>query len=277
MSSGASGGTTLDSGAAVLQLEGVGMVRGGRTLLSGIDWDVQEGERWVVLGPNGSGKTTLARVATLWEHPSSGSVRVLGEQLGRTDVRRLRSRIGFVSSAMAELVRPQVTASEVVMCGLNGALEPWWHDYDDDDRSRAASALRAAGLDHLSGRTFGTLSSGERQRVLLARAHVIDPGLVVLDEPNAGLDLGGRESLVDDLELRAAAPDSPPVVLVTHHVEEIPPSFTHLLALRSGSCIAAGPIGEVLDESLISETFGIEVDLLAHEGRGGIRWSVRRR
>jgi iron complex transport system ATP-binding protein len=230
----------------------------------------------VVLGPNGSGKTTVARVSTLWEHPSSGTVRVLGEQLGRTDVRGLRRRIAFVSSAMADMIRPGLPARDVVMCGINAALEPWWHRYDEGDRAAAASALADSGLQHLSERTFGTLSSGERQRVLLARAHVTEPALVVLDEPNAGLDLGGREQLVDDLDARARGPGSPPTVLVTHHVEEIPPAFTHLLALRRGEVVASGTIGETLSSAMLSDCFGVDVELHAHDGVGGTRWTVSR-
>ena len=261
---------------APLELSGVCLQRSGTTILRDVDWRVGPGEHWVVLGPNGSGKTSVARVATLWEHPSSGSVRVLGERLGRTDVRELRRRIAFVSSAMADMIRPGLSAHDVVMCGINAALEPWWHRYDEGDRTAAASALADSGLGHLSARTFGTLSSGERQRVLLARAHVADPALVVLDEPNAGLDLGGREQLIDDLDARARRTGSPPTVLVTHHVEEIPTAFTHLLAIRRGEVVASGAIGDTLSGAMLSDCFGVDVELRAHHVPGGTRWSVLR-
>lgn len=260
----------------LLELSGVGLQRSGTVILRDVDWRVGPGEHWVVLGPNGSGKTTVARVATLWEHPSHGSVRVLGEKLGRTDVRELRRRIAFVSSAMADMIRPGLPAHDVVMCGIHAALEPWWHRYDEVDRAAAAAALADSGLEHLSARTFGTLSSGERQRVLLARAHVADPALVVLDEPNAGLDLGGREQLIVDLDARARRPGSPPTVLVTHHVEEIPPAFTHVLALRAGEVVASGAIGDTLSAAMLSDCFGVDVELRAHDVPGGTRWSVVR-
>lgn len=259
-----------------IRLSGVGMVRSGSTILRDINWTVEADQRWAVLGPNGSGKTSLARIATLWEHPSSGTVAALGEELGQTDVRAVRTRIGFVSSAMADMVRPELTAGDVVMCGIHGALEPWWHSYDATDRAAAVARLSEAGLGAMVDRRFGTLSSGERQRVLLARAYVADPALVVLDEPNAGLDLAGREGLIDDLDSRAL-PGEAPIVLVTHHVEEIPPSFTHLLALRRGEVVAAGEINDVLSEEMLENCFGIDVSLDRHRGAGGYRYSARRR
>jgi iron complex transport system ATP-binding protein len=219
----------------VLSLRGVGLVRDGRALLDGIDLSVQAGERWVVLGPNGSGKSTLLRIAALQLHPSAGSVTVLGAELGRVDVRRHRQRIGWASAALADALRPELTALEVVMTAKHGALEPWWHTYDQEDRAAALGCLERLGVAGLSGRTFGTLSSGERQRVLVARTLMGSTGLVLLDEPTAGLDLGGRESLVAGLDALAADPSSAPVVLVTHHVEEIPPSFTSVLLLREAA------------------------------------------
>ena len=257
---------------AALSLRGVGLTRGGRDLLDGVDWDVQPGTGWVVLGANGSGKTSLVRIASLYEHPSRGTVDVLGERLGRTDVRRLRRRVALVSHAMADMVRPMLTATDVVMCARHGALEPWWHTYGSDDVERARQLLRHDGLDRLADRPFGSLSSGERQRVLLARTRMTDPGLVLLDEPTAGLDLGGREDLVDALDRMCADPAAPPVVLVTHHVEEIPPAFTHLLALAAGRPLASGPIADVLDDDLLTRCFGLPL----HLERRGARWSAHR-
>ena len=258
----------------VLSLRGVGLTRDGRDLLDGVDWDVLDGRHWVLLGANGSGKTSLVRIASLYEHPSRGTVEVLGERLGATDVRRLRRRLSLVSPAMADMVRPQLSAAEVVVCAKYAALEPWWHTYDDADHERARSLLAAQGVGFAADRPWGSLSSGERQRVLLARALMSDPGLVLLDEPTSGLDLGGREELVERLDELARTPDAPPMVLVTHHVEEIPPSFTDLLALRSGHVLAQGPIASTLDAHLLGECFGLPLSLSRHDDG---RWSARRR
>lgn len=251
----------------VLDLCGVGVRRDGQLLLDGIDWQVGAGDRWVVLGPNGSGKTTLLRIASLWLHPSSGTVRVLGEELGRTDVRPLRARIGVTSAALADQLRPDLLVKDVVVTSRRGALEPWWHTYDDHDRERAADALARVGADHLSQRTFATLSSGERQRVQLARTLAAEPELLLLDEPSAGLDLGAREDLMARVGTLAADPSMEPTVLVTHHVEEIPTGFTHVLLLRGGRVVRAGSLSETLTEPALSETFGIDVRLVVEDGR----------
>jgi iron complex transport system ATP-binding protein len=225
----------------------------------------------VVLGPNGGGKTTLVRVATLGLHPSQGEVTVLGGTLGRIDVRDHRRRIGVVSAAVADALRPGITAADAVMSARHAALEPWWHDYDARDRDRAVSLLERFGIGHLADRTFGTLSSGERQRTLLARAVMTEPDLLVFDEPAAGLDLGARERLVSDLGLLATDAASPPTILVTHHVEEIPAGFTHLLLLRDGAIHAAGPLGETLTGEHLSGCFGLDLEVR----RDGQRWWAR--
>jgi iron complex transport system ATP-binding protein len=261
---------TATSTAPVLALREVSVALEGRTVLHDLTWQVGEGERWVVLGRNGSGKTTLLRIASLYLHPSAGEVEVLGERLGRTDVRTLRTRVGVASAAMADLLRPGLTATDVVMTAKHAALEPWWHTYDDDDRDRARHLLDRLGCLPLADQRFGTLSSGERQRVQLARTLMADPGLLLLDEPTAGLDLGGREDLVTRLGLLAADPETPPVVLVTHHVEEIPAHFGHALLLADGRVQAAGPIDAVLTEDALSACFGLP---LAIERRGN-RWSA---
>jgi iron complex transport system ATP-binding protein len=254
-----------------LRLSGVAVVRPPATLLDGVDWSVAPGERWVVLGPNGSGKTTLMRVAALYLHPSRGQVELLGHRLGRVDVRRLRTRIGLASPAFADLLRPEITAVDAVMSAREAALETWWHTYGDDDRSAAVALLARTGAAHLGARAFGTLSSGERQRVLLARTLWGDPGLVLLDEPTAGLDLGAREDLVHRLASLADDPTTPPTVLVTHHVEEIPPGFTHALLLRAGRVLAAGAIDDVLTADALSAAFGLALDLDRHAGRYAAR------
>lgn len=221
----------------------------------------------MVLGPNGSGKTTLMRLASLYLHPSRGEVEVLGHALGRADVRRLRTRIGLVSPSFADLLRPGVTAVEAVMTAREAALETWWHSYGPDDRRMALGLLERTGAAALADRTFGTLSSGERQRVLLARSLWGDPGLVLLDEPTAGLDLGAREDLVGRLAHLAEDETTPPTVLVTHHVEEIPPGFTHALLLRGGRVRAAGALDDVLTAETLSDTFGLRLALDRRDGR----------
>jgi len=256
---------------AVLQLESVSLVREERTILDTVDWSVRGGERWVVLGRNGSGKTSLIRIASLYLHPSSGRVEVLGETLGRTDVRTLRTRIGLASPSLADLFRHDLTPIDIVMTARHAALEPWWHQYDDADRDRARSLLGSMGCAAVADQRFGLLSSGERQRVLLARTLMTDPGLLLLDEPTAGLDLGGREELVATLGALALDPSTPPTVLVTHHVEEIPAGFTHVLLLAAGRVQAAGPIDTELTAASLSACFGLALTLDRQDGR----WSAR--
>lgn len=262
-------GTVRPMSEPVVRLDGVSFVRDGRHLLRDIDWSVQSGENWLVLGANGSGKTTLLRITAMNEHPTRGVVEVLGERLGRTDVRLLRRRIGYASAALAAQLRPALPAVDVVMTAKYAALEPWWHRYDDTDRERARDCLQRMRVGHLADRTLGTLSSGEQQRVLLARTLMNDPGVVLLDEPSARLDLGGREQLVHALDDMMS--DGPPVVLVTHHVDEVPPGITHALLLRQGEIIGSGPIDEVLTADALSACFGVPLDL---ERRRDGRWSA---
>ncbi len=240
-----------------LSLHDVGLARGERWILRNITWEVAADERWLVLGANGSGKTSLLRIASLYEHPTTGRVEVLGEVLGRTDVRSLRRRIGVTSAALAAQFRSSLTAHDVVVTGRFAALEPWWHSYDADDHQRADEALARLGVAALADRTFGSLSSGEAQRVLLARTLVNDPAVVLLDEPSARLDLGGREQLVQALTSMIALPDSPVMVLVTHHLDEVPPGMTHALLLRNGETLAAGAFDDVITAEHLSECFGV--------------------
>src|SRR5918996_2965655 len=214
----------------------------GRPVLTGVDWEVGPGERWVVLGANGSGKTSLLRLAGGWLFPPRGTVDVLGHRLGRVDVRTLRRRLGYASGALTQMLRPSVTGLEIVMAAKNAALETWWHAYDGADRVRARALLERMGCGHLADRPISTASDGERQRVQLARTLMGTPDLLLLDEPTAGLDLGGREALVTRLGELASDPASAPTVLVTHHVEEIPPNFTHALLLKEGRVLVAGPL-----------------------------------
>jgi iron complex transport system ATP-binding protein len=239
----------------------------GRPVLAGVDWQVGRGERWVVLGANGSGKTSLLRLAGGWVFPTAGTVDILGHRLGRVDVRTLRRRLGYASGALASMLRPGVTGLEAVMAAKNAALETWWHTYDDADRERARALLERMGCGHLADRAVVTASDGERQRVQLARTLMVDPELLLLDEPTAGLDLGGREALVGRLADLAADPDAPATVLVTHHTEEIPSGFTHALLLRAGQVLAAGPLEATLTAAALSECFDTAVTLERRAGR----------
>lgn len=245
----------------VLALDDVTVERGTSVLLDSVTLHVARGERWLVLGANGSGKTTLLKVASMYEHPSRGTVTVLGERLGRTDVRSLRRKVGYSSSAFAADLRPQLDAVEVVMTAKHAALEPWWHHYDDADRARAVECLERMRVGGFADRAFGTLSTGERQRVLLARTLMNDPGVILLDEPTGGLDLAGREQLVQALAELAADPAAPPYVLVTHHVDEIPPGTTHVLMLRHGRAIAQGDLPATLTGEALSECFDMPLAL----------------
>lgn len=256
-----------------LRMDGVGFTRDKRPILADVDWEVAAGQRWVVLGANGSGKTTLLRIAALYEHPTTGTVEVLGHRLGEVDVRRLRQRVGFVSPALAQMLRPHLKAVDVVMTARHGALEPWWHDYTDADRQRAVRLLEQVGATGLGDRTIATLSSGERQRVQIARSLMTDPGLVLLDEPASTLDLGGREMLVTDLAHLATDPAAPPLVMVTHRTEEIPAGFTHGLLLRNGRVLAQGPLEDVLTSESLSACFDLPLKL---EHRNG-RWHAQAR
>lgn len=247
--------------AVVLNLSQVNFIRNDRLILAPISWQVRDGERWLVLGANGSGKTTLLRIASMYEHPSSGSVEVLGERLGRTDVRRLRSRVGYVSAALTSQLRPELRCLDVVMTAKHAALEPWWHRYTADDNQRARHCLARMGVAEMAERPMSTLSSGEQQRVVLARALMNEPGVVLLDEPSALLDLGGREQLIEALSELTLDPIAPPLVLVTHHIDETPPGMTHVLMLREGEVVTKGPIGHCLNADTLSECFGLALHL----------------
>ena len=251
----------------VLRMADVGFTRDERSILADVNWEVAQDQRWVVLGANGSGKTTLLRIAALYEHPTTGTVEVLGQRLGQMDVRRLRHRVGFVSPALAQMLRPHLRAVDAVMTARHGALEPWWHDYSDDDRERAEKLLEQVGAAGMGDRTVATLSSGERQRVQIARSLMTDPGLVLLDEPASTLDLGGREMLVADLTKLATDPAAPPLAMVTHRTEEIPAGFTHGLLLRNGRVLAQGPLEEVLTSESLSACFGLPLELEHRNGR----------
>ena len=258
---------TPDPGDLVIRMDGVAVQRGDTTLLDGVDWSVELDERWVVLGPNGAGKTTLLRLAAADLHPSRGTVDVLGERLGRVDVFELRTRIGLSSAALGLRVPPDEIVRDVVISAGYAVLGRWRERYDPADSARADDLLGALGLLTLAGRPYGTLSEGERKRALIARALMTDPELLLLDEPAAGLDLGGREELVARLATLADDADAPASVLVTHHVEEIPPGYSHGLLLRGGRVVAAGLLDDVLTDENLSTTFGLPLAVQRRRGR----------
>jgi len=255
----------------VLEFSDVVVRRNARDIVSHLDWTVSDDQRWVVLGPNGAGKTTVLQLADTLLHPTSGSVTILGERLGRTDVFELRPRIGFASSAMARRVPPEETVLDVVLTAAFSVVGRWRETYDDIDERRALRVLAEWKLDHLADRTFGTLSDGEQKRVQIARAVMTDPELLLLDEPTASLDLGAREELLALLSGYAQAPTTPAMVMVTHHVEEIPVGFTHVLLLRDGEVVASGPLDEALTAENLSSTFGLNITLTSEGGRYAAR------
>lgn len=263
--------STAKGGPTVLRFSRVELRRDNTQVLRGVDWEVGAAQRWAVLGPNGSGKTTMLQLACGYLHPTRGTVTVLGRQLGHTDVRSLRQRVAIVSSAVAKLVVPHLQAREVVVAARHGALEPWWHQYRPEERARATHLLEVAGFGHIADRPFGLLSDGERQQVLLARALMTAPELLLLDEPCAGLDMGGRERLLSRLAELAVDVTSPPTVMVTHHVEEVPQGFTHALLLREGKVLVAGPVQQSLTAESLSECFALRLKLVKEDGR----WASR--
>jgi iron complex transport system ATP-binding protein len=254
-----------------LRLRGVGVRHHRSMLLKDIDWTVRSGESWVVIGPNGAGKTTLLQVAAALLTPTEGTVEILGEPLEGADLVDLRTRIGFASAVVADQVPPSEKVIDLVLTASYGILGRDHEDYDSFDVTRAVELLDALGCAHLIRRRFLTLSEGERKRVQIARSLMPDPELLLLDEPAAGLDLGGREDLLRRVSALVADPKAPMVVMVTHHVEEVPEGFTHAMLLRKGAVLAAGPVPEVFTERNLSKCFG--VPLLVE--RRAARWTAR--
>ncbi len=254
-----------EAGGTILDLAGITVRRAGRAILGPLGWRIGSGERWVVIGPNGSGKTTLANVASTYLWPTTGSVEVLGETIGRVDARELRRRVGYAGSALEAAIDPELSALDVVVTARHAALGPWWHAFSDADRERARGLLVGLSVGDLVDRPVGLLSTGERRRVQIARALMPDPDLLILDEPAASLDLGARETLVRDLGRLAVATSPRAIILVTHHVEEIPAGFGHAVVLSRGRIVAAGPIGDVVSAAVLSEAFGLPIGA-AHVG-----------
>jgi iron complex transport system ATP-binding protein len=259
----------VTAAAPVFELHGVGLRRDGRPILRAVDWTVRDGDRWVVLGPNGAGKTTLVRILSTYLVASSGSVDVLGRRIGRTDVAELRPHIGYLSPALAHEIPEQLTPRQIVDAAQAGALFPWYVDPERIDRRRTVDALAQVGLSGAPERPFVTFSSGEQLRIQLARALVTQPRALLLDEPMASLDIGGREQLVAALAGIAAGPIGA-VVVVLHRLEDIPPGFTHALVMADGSAAASGAIDTVLANATLSDAFGLPLRVT----RVSDRWTL---
>ncbi|MDR2723365.1 MAG: ABC transporter ATP-binding protein [Cellulomonadaceae bacterium] len=251
----------------VLALTNVTVRRGDTTILDDVTWQVNDGERWVLFGPNGAGKTTTIKLAATRMYPTTGTVDILGERLGSVDVRELRQSVGVSSVAIADEIPFEEKVRDVVLTAAWGVTGRWKENYDDYDVERAHDLLAAFGVAHLSDRRYGTLSGGERKRVQIARALMTYPELLLLDEPGAGLDLGGREDLVASLTELADNEAAPVIVLVTHHVEEIPPGFTHMLLMAGGKVAARGPIDQVLTSDNLTAAFGTPLVVTHDDGR----------
>ncbi|WP_460795284.1 ABC transporter ATP-binding protein [Microbacterium sp. GXF0217] len=256
---------------SALDLTDVVVRRDGRNIVDHVTWQVADDERWAVLGPNGAGKTTLLQLADTLLHPTSGTVTVLGETLGRSDLFEVRPRIGFASSAMAKRIPRDETVLNAVLTAAYSVMGRWNEQYENIDERRALRVLGEWKLDHLADRLFGTLSDGEQKRVQIARAVMTDPELLLLDEPTASLDLGSREELLALLSGYASSPTTPAMVMVTHHVEEIPVGFTHALLVRDGAAVAQGPIAQALTSESLTEAFGLPIALSEDAGRYAAR------
>jgi len=259
------------SASTVLQFGDVSVVRDGNTILDSVNWQVDSDQRWVILGPNGAGKTTLLQIAAAAMHPTSGTAEVLQEALGKVDVFELRPMIGFASTAMARRIPRDETVLDVVLTAAYSVTGRWNEEYEGIDTRRAERVLKEWGLEGFAERRFGSLSDGEQKRVQIARSVMTDPELLLLDEPAASLDLGAREELVGLLGGYAASPSSPAIVMVTHHVEEIPAGFTHALLLADGKIVASGPLDEALTSETLTETFGMTIELTERDSRFAAR------
>jgi iron complex transport system ATP-binding protein len=252
---------------AILQLSDISVRRGDRVILGPLNWQVLEGQRWVILGPNGAGKTTLLQICSSLIHPTTGEIHILGEKLGRVDVFELRTRIGLTSSALVEQISPDELVMDVVLTAAYAMLGRWQEKYDLWDESRAMALLTALGVRELGERLFGSLSEGEKKRVQIARALMADPELLLLDEPASSLDLGGREDLLRRIESLSRDPLAPATVIVTHHIEEIPVGTTHALLLRDGVAVAQGEVASVITDQNLTQAYGLAITVQTEGGR----------
>ena len=252
---------------AILQLSDISVRRGDRVILGPLNWQVLEGQRWVILGPNGAGKTTLLQICSSLIHPTTGEIHILGEKLGRVDVFELRTRIGLTSSALVEQISPDELVMDVVLTAAYAMFGRWQEKYDLWDESRAMALLTALGVRELGERLFGSLSEGEKKRVQIARALMADPELLLLDEPASSLDLGAREDLLRRIESLSKDPLAPATVIVTHHIEEIPVGTTHALLLRDGVAVAQGEVASVITDQNLTQAYGLAITVQTEGGR----------
>lgn len=256
----------------IIDMAGVSVVREGKSILYPLDWQVELDERWIIIGPNGAGKTTLMKLAAAQLFPTTGTISLVGEEMGHVDLREVRTAIGMSSSAMAQRIPDDEKVADIVISAGYDVMGRWREEYGEVDQARAVETLEKVGAIHLTDQVWGTLSEGERKRTLIARALMNDPELLLLDEPGAGLDLGGREDLIELLAEIAADPDAPAMVMITHHVEEIPPGFSHAMLLDEGHVIAQGLLDDVLTAENLTETFHQPITIK----REGGRWFARR-
>ena len=257
----------------IVHLENVGVRRGATWLIHDINLTVESEERWVVIGANGAGKTTLLNVLSTQIFPTTGTVDLLDERIGSVDIFEMRPRIGLTSASLIESIPVNESVMDVVLTGAWAITGRWKEDYTETDEMRALSLLELTGTYHLMDRRFGTLSEGERKRVQLARSLMPNPELLLLDEPAAGMDISGRESMIRQLEVIARDPLSPCTIMVTHHLEEIPSLASHAMILKEGTVLSQGPIEEVLTDDGLS--YAYEIPLAVERNRG--RWSARLR
>lgn len=251
----------------VVAIEDVTVVKGGSAILQDASWRVGSGENWIIFGPNGSGKTTLLQVVSTYQLPTRGRAEVLGEVLGRVDVRTLRQRIGYVGAAPTSLIHPDLTGLDVVVSGRRASfVHPRFHDFEPGEWEDAKRCLETLGAADLADRVYATLSEGEKKRVLIARSLVTQPELLLLDEPASALDLGARESLIASLAVLAGS-DGPPIVMVTHHLEEVPPGFDRAVMMSKGRIVGTGAIDEVLTQDTVSAAFGRDLRVERRDGR----------
>ena len=245
----------------VLNLQNVSVIRDGKTILGPLDWQVNENERWVILGPNGAGKSTLFALCSTQIHPTTGSVEILGSKLGAVDVFEVRPRIGFMGSTLVNLFPEDEKVIDIVLTAAYAMLGRWNESYELWDESRAQGLLTTLGVRELAQRNFSTLSEGEKKRVLISRSLMSDPEILLLDEPASGLDLGGREDLLNRFDLLANDPYAPATLIITHHIEEIPAGSTHALLLKSGKIVGSGPIATVITSENLSVAYDMPISV----------------
>ncbi|MBK5237863.1 MAG: ATP-binding cassette domain-containing protein [Actinomycetales bacterium] len=251
----------------VLRLSNVSLERGGNAIVNNVSWEVTSDQRWVILGPNGAGKTSILELAAAWEIPTSGTAVVLGEDLATGDPEEIRPRVGLASSGMAKRIPSTETVVDAVVTAAYAAAERRGEVYDDIDLRRARRVLAEWRLEDFTNREIGTLSEGEQKRLQIARSIMTDPEVLLLDEPSAGLDLGMREELMSMLSAFASSPTAPAIIMVTHHVEEIPRGFTHVLLMANGRVSAQGPLNETLTSENLTRAFGVSVEVANNNGR----------